>query len=59
MWYLLKVDALLGAFVFSGAGSIILAMFAWEEAKKLAHPLVGNRKTTTHTKYTTLSRHAA
>jgi len=36
MWYLLKVDALIGAFVFSGAGLVILAMLAWEEAKALA-----------------------
>ena len=36
MWYLLKVDALIGAFVFSGAGLIVLAMFAWEEAKAYA-----------------------
>ena len=36
MWYLLKVDALIGAFVFSGTGLVILAMFAWEEAKALA-----------------------
>jgi hypothetical protein len=36
MWYLLKVDALIGAFVFSGAGLFILAMFAWQEAKAYA-----------------------
>jgi hypothetical protein len=36
MWYLLKVDALIGAFVFSGAGLVILAMFAWQEAKAYA-----------------------
>ena len=36
MWYLLKVDALIGAFVFSGAGLLILAMFAWQEAKAYA-----------------------
>jgi len=36
MWYLLKVEALIGVFVFSGAGLVILAMFAWEEAKALA-----------------------
>ena len=36
MWYLLKVDALIGAFVFSGASLLILAIFAWEEAKALA-----------------------
>ena len=35
MWHLLKVDALIGAFVFSGAGLVILAIFAWE-AKALA-----------------------
>ena len=33
MWYLLKVDALIGTFVFSVAGLLILAIFAWEEAK--------------------------
>jgi len=36
MWYLLKVDALIGAFVFSGAGLVILAMFAWQEARAYA-----------------------
>jgi hypothetical protein len=36
MWYLLKVDALIGAFVFSIAGFFILAMFAWHEAKAYA-----------------------
>ena len=36
MWYLLKVDALIGAFVFSGAALFILAMFAWQEAKAYA-----------------------
>jgi hypothetical protein len=35
MWYLLKVDALIGAFVFSVAGLLILAIFTWEEAKAL------------------------
>jgi len=39
MWYLLKVDALIGAFVFSGAALFILAMFAWQEAKAYAAPL--------------------
>jgi hypothetical protein len=33
MWYLLKVDALIGAFVFSVAGLLIFALFAWQEAK--------------------------
>ena len=32
MWYLLRVDALIGAFVFGTAGLVIFAMFAWEEA---------------------------
>jgi hypothetical protein len=36
MWYLLKVDALIGVFVFSAAGLFILAMLAWEEAKAYA-----------------------
>jgi hypothetical protein len=36
MWYLVKVHALVGAFVFSGAGLVILTMFAWEEARALA-----------------------
>jgi len=36
MWYLLKVDALIGAFVFSAAGLLILTMFAWQEAKAYA-----------------------
>jgi len=36
MWYLLKVDALIGAFLFSVAGLLILAMFAWQEAKAYA-----------------------
>jgi hypothetical protein len=36
MWYLLKVDALIGVFVFSVAGLFILAMFAWQEAKAYA-----------------------
>jgi hypothetical protein len=36
MWYLLKVDVLIGAFVFSAAGLFILAMFAWQEAKAYA-----------------------
>jgi hypothetical protein len=36
MWYLLKVDALIGVFVLSSAGLFILALFAWEEAKAYA-----------------------
>ena len=39
MWYLLKVDVLIGAFVFSVAVSLILAMFAWQEAKAYASAL--------------------
>ena len=30
MLYLLEVNALIGAFVFSTAGVVILAMFAWQ-----------------------------
>jgi ABC-type polysaccharide/polyol phosphate export permease len=33
MLYLLKVDALIAAFVFAGAGLMILALLAWQEAK--------------------------
>lgn len=36
MWYLLKVDALIGVSVFSVAGLFILALFAWQEAKEYA-----------------------
>ena len=36
MWYLLKVDALITAFVFSFAGLSILLLFAWQEAKAYA-----------------------
>jgi len=36
MWYVLKVDALIGVSVFSVAGLFILAMFAWQEAKAYA-----------------------
>jgi len=36
MLYLLEVNALLAAFVFAGAGLIILALFAWQEAKAYA-----------------------
>jgi hypothetical protein len=36
MWYLLKVDALVTAFVFSFAGLSILLLFAWQEAKAYA-----------------------
>jgi hypothetical protein len=35
MWYLLKVDALIGALVFGAAGLVIFAMFAWHETKAL------------------------
>ena len=30
MLYLIEVNALIGAFVFSAAGMVILAMFAWQ-----------------------------
>ncbi len=36
MLYLLEVNALSAAFVFAGAGLIILALFAWQEAKAYA-----------------------
>jgi len=36
VWYLLKVDALIAACVFAGAGLIIFALFAWEQARALA-----------------------
>jgi hypothetical protein len=36
MWYMLKVDALIAVFMFSGAGLLILAMLAWQEAKAYA-----------------------
>jgi hypothetical protein len=36
MWYLLKVDALIATFVFSGGAMLILALFAWQEAKAYA-----------------------
>jgi hypothetical protein len=36
MWYFLKVDALIAAFVFSSAGFFLLALFAWQEAKAYA-----------------------
>jgi hypothetical protein len=36
MLYLLKVDVLIAAFVFAGAGLIILALIAWQEAKAYA-----------------------
>jgi hypothetical protein len=35
VWYLLKVDALAAAVIFTGAGLIILVLFAWQEAKAL------------------------
>jgi hypothetical protein len=36
IWYLVKVDALIGALIFSAAGVFILSMFVWEEAKAYA-----------------------
>ena len=36
MWYLLKVDALVAAFVFSAAGLLLLPLFVWEKAKAYA-----------------------
>ena len=36
MWYLLKVDALVAAFVFGFAGLLIAILFVYEEAKAYA-----------------------
>jgi hypothetical protein len=36
MLYLLKVDVLIAAFVFAGAGLVILALVAWQEAMAYA-----------------------
>ena len=36
MLYLLKVDALVAAVVFSASGLILLALFAWQQAKAYA-----------------------
>jgi len=59
MWYLLRVDALIGAFVFGTAGMVIFAMFAWEEAKKITRAAFRPHKPATYTKFRTASRHAA
>ena len=50
MWYLLKIDLLIGALVFGAAGLVIFAMFAWEAARKLAHVALGARKPAIYTK---------
>ena len=36
MLYLLEVNALIAAFVFAGAGVIMLGLFAWQAAKAYA-----------------------
>ena len=36
MLYQLEVNALVAAFVFAGAGLIMLGLFAWQEAKAFA-----------------------
>jgi hypothetical protein len=36
MWYLLKVDVLVAAFVLSVAGLMIMALFLWQKAKASA-----------------------
>ena len=59
MWYLLKVDALIGAFVFGAAGLVIFTMFAWEAARKLAHAALGPRKPATYAKFGTSFPRAA
>jgi hypothetical protein len=45
VWYLLKVDLLIAAFVFAGAGLVIAALFVWEHAKAIvtAHRFFANR----------------
>jgi hypothetical protein len=45
VWYLLKVDLLMAAFVFAGAGLIIAGLFVWEQAKAVvaAHRFFANR----------------
>ena len=45
MWYLLKVDLLIAAFVFAGAGVVIAGLFVWEQAKAIvaAHRFFANR----------------
>ena len=35
MWYLLKVDLLIAALVFAGAGVVIAGLFVWEQAKAI------------------------
>ena len=39
MWYLLKVDVLVAAFVFSVAGLMISPFFVWQKAKAYAADL--------------------
>ncbi len=36
MWYLLKVGALIAVFVFAGAGLLMLALLAWQQATAYA-----------------------
>ncbi len=50
MWYLLKIDVLISALVFGVAGLLILAIFAWETARKIAHAALRARKPATYTK---------
>lgn len=59
MWYLLKVDALIGALVFGAAGLVISAMFAWEAARKVADAALGARKRESYTKLGTSFPRAA
>jgi len=35
VWYLLKVDLLMAALVFAGAGVVIAGLFVWEQAKAI------------------------
>jgi len=45
VWYLLKVDLLIAAFVFAGAGLVIAGLFVWEQARAIvaAHRFFANR----------------
>jgi len=64
MWYLLKVDAMIAAFVFVPASLMILALFAWQEAKafaaarhRIANPLAISRNMSRHGRGDRLTPH--
>jgi hypothetical protein len=56
--YMLEVNVLVALIGFSLAGLVILARFAWMEAKKYAHALVAMRRLTvaTHRESFVISR---